>query len=155
MVDLYFTDPEDHTYDWKGLGSRKRYIAKLLKESTAKWKIVVGHHAIRSIAHHGDTIELVNQLLPIQQESTPYLCNPNVNIHANNVDFYMNGHDHCLQHISGNVSNIQFLTGGGGSKAWRGDVHGTEIGFNFSSDLASACTADSLGAFPSFVNFSN
>ncbi|KAF6144566.1 hypothetical protein GIB67_006058 [Kingdonia uniflora] len=117
MVDMYFTDPEDHTYDWKGLGNRKRYIAKLLKdvelalkESTAKWKIVVGHHAIRSIAHHGDTIELVNQLLPILQ--------------ANNVDFYMNGHDHCLQHISDNVSNIQFLTSGGGSKAWRGDVHG-------------------------------
>lgn len=36
-----------------------------LKESNAKWKIVVGHHPIRSAAHHGDTKELVNQLLPI------------------------------------------------------------------------------------------
>lgn len=38
-----------------------------LRESTAKWKIVVGHHAIRSIGHHGDTQELIQQLLPILQ----------------------------------------------------------------------------------------
>ncbi|KAG4982875.1 hypothetical protein JHK87_027624 [Glycine soja] len=36
-----------------------------LKDSTAKWKIVVGHHPIRSIGHHGDTKELIRQLLPI------------------------------------------------------------------------------------------
>ncbi|XLR17332.1 hypothetical protein S83_045270 [Arachis hypogaea] len=39
----------------------------------------------------------------------------------NNVDLYINGHDHCLQHISSLESSpIQFLTSGGGSKAWRG-----------------------------------
>lgn len=38
-----------------------------LRESTAKWKIVVGHHAIKSIGHHGDTQELISQLLPILQ----------------------------------------------------------------------------------------
>lgn len=38
-----------------------------LKKSSAKWKIVVGHHAIRSIGHHGDTQELINHLLPILQ----------------------------------------------------------------------------------------
>lgn len=38
-----------------------------LRESTAKWKIVVGHHAIRSVGHHGDTQELINRLLPILQ----------------------------------------------------------------------------------------
>lgn len=57
-----------------------------LKQSHAKWKIVVGHHTIRSAGHHGDTEELVNQLLPI--------------LEANNIDLFINGHDHCLQHIS-------------------------------------------------------
>lgn len=38
-----------------------------LRESTAKWKIVVGHHPIKSNGHHGDTQELVAQLLPILQ----------------------------------------------------------------------------------------
>ncbi|KAL0318945.1 UNVERIFIED_CONTAM: Purple acid phosphatase 17 [Sesamum angustifolium] len=36
-----------------------------LKESRAKWKIVVGHHPIRSVGHHGNTKELVDRLLPI------------------------------------------------------------------------------------------
>ncbi|KAK8969651.1 Purple acid phosphatase 7 [Platanthera guangdongensis] len=38
----------------------------------------------------------------------------------NGVDLYINGHDHCLQHISSRGSQLQFLTSGGGSKAWRG-----------------------------------
>jgi hypothetical protein len=36
-----------------------------LKQSKVTWKIVVGHHAIRSVSEHGDTMELVQQLLPI------------------------------------------------------------------------------------------
>jgi hypothetical protein len=41
-----------------------------LSESSAKWKIVVGHHSIRSIGHHGDTKELVSKLLPILKVNT-------------------------------------------------------------------------------------
>ncbi|KAH7845025.1 hypothetical protein Vadar_034301 [Vaccinium darrowii] len=114
FVDAYFNDPEDHIYDWRGIYPRKKYVSNLLKDldlalrqSAAKWKIVVGHHAIRSVGHHGDTHELVDRLLPI--------------LEANNVAFYMNGHDHCLERISCYKSRIQFLTSGAGSKAWRGD----------------------------------
>uniref|UniRef100_A0A5B6ZBY4 Purple acid phosphatase n=1 Tax=Davidia involucrata TaxID=16924 RepID=A0A5B6ZBY4_DAVIN len=114
--DKYFTELDDHTYDWRGILPREKYLSNILKdvdlalrESTAKWKIVVGHHTIRSAGHHGDTTELVTQLLPILQ--------------ANNVDLYINGHDHCLEHISSHDSPLQFLTSGGGSKAWRGGVN--------------------------------
>ncbi|XP_022735153.1 purple acid phosphatase 17-like [Durio zibethinus] len=114
FVDKYFTEP-DYTYDWRGVEPRKTYLANLLKDldtalkkSTAKWKIVVGHHAIRSVGHHGDTPELIKFLLPI--------------LKANNVDLYINGHDHCLEHIASLDSSIQFLTSGAGSKAWRGDL---------------------------------
>ncbi|KAG6673100.1 hypothetical protein I3842_16G094700 [Carya illinoinensis] len=128
FVNDYVTDTEGHTYDWRGIQSRKGYIANLLKdvesaleESTARWKIIVGHHAIRSVGHHGDTKELEKWLLPILQ--------------ANNVDFYMNGHDHCLEHISDSDSGIQFLTSGAGSKAWRGDIKGLNGGsLNFFYD---------------------
>ncbi|MBA0828517.1 hypothetical protein Goarm_013189, partial [Gossypium armourianum] len=42
-----------------------------LRESTAKWKIVVGHHTIKSAGHHGNPHELAIHLLPILQvEST-------------------------------------------------------------------------------------
>jgi len=115
FVDKYFKEPKDDVYDWRGTLPRKQYLSNILmdldlslKESSAKWKIVVGHHTIRSAGHHGNTDELVLQLLPILEE--------------NNVDLYINGHDHCLEHISSPRSRIQFLTSGGGSKAWRGDV---------------------------------
>ena len=36
-----------------------------LKQSTAQWKIVVGHHTIRTAGKHGDTEELVQLLLPM------------------------------------------------------------------------------------------
>ncbi|XP_047176800.1 purple acid phosphatase 17-like isoform X2 [Vigna umbellata] len=128
FVQEYFTEPKEHKYDWRGIGPQKPYVNNLLKdlelalgESTAKWKIVVGHHAIRSVGHHGDTQELVEKLLPILQ--------------ANNIDFYINGHDHCLQHISDTESPIQFLTSGAGSKAWRGDIKQTNLrGLNFFYD---------------------
>ncbi|KAJ4848924.1 Purple acid phosphatase 3 [Turnera subulata] len=114
FADKYFHET-DHTYDWSGIQPRETYLSTLLKdldlglkESTAKWKIVVGHHTIKSAGHHGNTVELNARLLPILQE--------------NNVDLYINGHDHCLQHISSSDSPLQFLTSGGGSKAWKGDI---------------------------------
>ncbi|XP_048318826.2 purple acid phosphatase 17 [Ziziphus jujuba] len=114
FVDDYYTD-KDHSYDWRGVTPRSDYLHNLLKDleialkdSNGKWKFVVGHHAIRSAGHHGDTIELKKYLLPI--------------LRANNVDMYMNGHDHCLEHFSSLDSPIQFLTSGAGSKAWRGDI---------------------------------
>ncbi|KAG5059433.1 hypothetical protein JHK87_000462 [Glycine soja] len=76
FVDQYFFKPKDHKYDWRGVLPREKYLSKLLKDleialkdSTAKWKIVVGHHPIRSIGHHGDTKELIRQLLPILESN--------------------------------------------------------------------------------------
>ncbi|KAK7273980.1 hypothetical protein RIF29_15049 [Crotalaria pallida] len=114
FINHYFIDFE-HTYDWRGVSPRKIYLnnllknfEKALKESTARWKIVVGHHPIKSISHHGDTPELIKHLVPILKE--------------NDVDMYINGHDHCLQHISSKDSPLLYITSGAGSKAWRGDI---------------------------------
>ncbi|CAN6295836.1 unnamed protein product [Urochloa humidicola] len=109
----YWTHPGKHHYDWRGVAPRGKYLANLLenldeamKKSTARWKIVVGHHTMRSVSDHGDTKELLKLLLPVLKE--------------NGADFYINGHDHCLEHISSRDSPIQYITSGGGSKAWRG-----------------------------------
>ena len=110
---LKYWDEPDHNYDWRDVAPRDNYIQTLLhdldlalKESTATWKFVVGHHTMRSVSDHGDTQELLDLMLPV--------------LKANGVDLYINGHDHCLQHISSEDSPIQYLTSGGGSKAWRG-----------------------------------
>ncbi|XP_049354198.1 purple acid phosphatase 8-like isoform X2 [Solanum verrucosum] len=127
FVDDYFTNPKEHTYDWRGVLPKDKYLNDLLKDldlalskSTAKWKMVIGHHTIKSAGHHGIITELAQQLVPILEE--------------HDVDFYINGHDHCLQRIGSIDSKLEFLTSGGGSKAWRGDVKGwnpTELKFYY------------------------
>ncbi|KAI3975949.1 hypothetical protein MKX01_016632 [Papaver californicum] len=75
FVDKYFTELGEYTYDWSGISPRKSYIAKhleevqiALKESNAKWKIIVGHHPMTTAGHHRDTKEIVEQLLPILED---------------------------------------------------------------------------------------
>ncbi|CAN6295834.1 unnamed protein product [Urochloa humidicola] len=123
----YWTHPKQNHYDWTGVGPREKYIANLLKDldeamkkSTAKWKIAIGHHTMRSVSHHGDTEELLQLLLPI--------------LKVNGIDFYINGHDHCLEHISSRDSPIQYFTSGGGSKAWRGFFKPNEDSLKFFYD---------------------
>uniref|UniRef100_J3N0M1 Purple acid phosphatase n=1 Tax=Oryza brachyantha TaxID=4533 RepID=J3N0M1_ORYBR len=123
----YWTDPGEEHYDWRGVAPRDAYIANLLKDvddamkkSTATWKIAVGHHTMRSVSAHGDTQELLELLLPVLKE--------------NDVDFYINGHDHCLEHISSRDSPIQYFTSGGGSKAWRGVFRQNEDKLEFFYD---------------------
>lgn len=31
FVEKYFTDPEDHVYDWRGVLPRKTYVSNVLK----------------------------------------------------------------------------------------------------------------------------
>ncbi|ONM62625.1 Purple acid phosphatase 3 [Zea mays] len=68
----YWTHPGKHRYDWRGVAPRGKYIANYLKDmdvamkrSTARWKIVVGHHTMRSVSEHGDTEELLELLLSV------------------------------------------------------------------------------------------
>ena len=57
-----------------------------LERSMAPWKIVVGHHPVRSNGRHGDTPELLSVLPDMLTERK--------------VDFYINGHEHDLQDIT-------------------------------------------------------
>jgi len=94
-----------------------QHLDEAMKKSTARWKIVVGHHTMRSVSEHGDTEELLKLLLQVlkvtfqklpQLVSTfrkvhnnpQFFCEIFLTIQDNGVDFYINGHDHCLEHIS-------------------------------------------------------
>ena len=69
-----------------------------LAASTAQWKIVVGHHPIYSGGEHGDTAELIENILPL--------------LHEHKVQAYFNGHDHDLQHLQAGAVNL-FDSGAG------------------------------------------
>ncbi|HYV04366.1 MAG TPA: metallophosphoesterase [Blastocatellia bacterium] len=75
-----------------------------LKKSTAKWRIVYGHHPIYSDGDHGDDQELIERLLPVLK---------------NRVDAYLAGHDHVLNHIKPESGVQFFISGGGGQRLYR------------------------------------
>ncbi|MEH3041469.1 MAG: metallophosphoesterase [Sphingomonas paucimobilis] len=83
----------------------KRQLAWLdhaLSQSRAKWKIVTGHHPIRSGGSgHGDQPEIIAQVLPI--------------LNRHGVQAYIAGHDHDLQHIR--RDRIDMIQCGGGMEA--------------------------------------
>ncbi|KAK3120333.1 hypothetical protein QOZ80_9AG0685930 [Eleusine coracana subsp. coracana] len=114
-------------FDWRQVAPLTTYVETLvqdldsaLTESTASWKIVVGHHPISSGCEHGNTTELRQLLLPVLEK--------------HGVDIYLNGHDHCLQRITSVDSPLQLLTSGGGSKAWAGKFKATSDKLEFLYD---------------------
>lgn len=76
-----------------------RWLSHKLKHSTANWKVVYGHHPIRSNGYHGDTPILVDKLLPI-------VCT-----HA---DLFVSGHDHDLQLLDSDCGIPLVVSGAAG-----------------------------------------
>jgi tartrate-resistant acid phosphatase type 5 len=109
-----FTDTspfDEHSYntssDTSGITEQdtleqKNWITNMLQTSSAMWKIVVGHHPLYSGGVHGDNATLINRLSTV--------------FDANDVDYYIAGHDHNLEYLTHEGSDVQFLISGGGSK---------------------------------------
>lgn len=99
-----------------------RWLEKELSESSARWKIVLGHHPLYSNGEHGSNKELASLLEPILAR------------HA--VDFYLSGHEHDLQLLKP-VNGVNYVISGGGGKhrnvTWRDNTvyAGTNLGFAF------------------------
>jgi hypothetical protein len=77
------------------------WLDKALSESNAKWKIVVGHHMIRSHGVYGDQKFMMKKLKPILDKFS--------------VDMFLSGHDHDLQLIKHPDDTFyQAISGAGG-----------------------------------------
>jgi tartrate-resistant acid phosphatase type 5 len=81
------------------------WIENTLKASTADHILVVGHYPVYSACDHGNTDTLIASLLPMLKQ---------YNAH------YLNGHDHCQEHIvEPGVSVNHFLVGMGSFCCYR------------------------------------
>jgi len=76
------------------------WLNTTLATSTADWLIVVGHFPVFSGGEHGDQAELIERLKPLLDQY--------------NVDAYLCGHDHNLQHLQS--ESVNYFLSGGGSK---------------------------------------
>jgi tartrate-resistant acid phosphatase type 5 len=68
------------------------------------WRMVVGHHTIRSFGKHGKDTRLQSLVLPLLQE--------------NKVDFYLSAHDHNRQVIVRDGEPYYLISGGGGENVY-------------------------------------
>lgn len=75
------------------------WLEESLRASSARWKIVVGHHPIISAGPHGEETALVREVKPLLEK---------YGVHA-----YFNGHEHNLQYAVD--SGVHYLTSGAGS----------------------------------------
>ena len=79
------------------------WLESELKKSTAAWKVVYGHHPLKSDGEHGDdtyTRKLGALLLPV--------------LKAGGADVYLAGHDHDMQYLKPEGDLNLFVSGGGG-----------------------------------------
>lgn len=85
-----------------------------LKKSAAAWKVVYGHHPLKSDGEHGDDVYTANVrdlLLP--------------RLEKGGADVYLAGHDHDMQHLKPEGDLHLFISGGGGKghRALRPSYH--------------------------------
>ena len=73
------------------------------------WKIVFGHYPCYSGGNYGGSLTLQEEVLPIMK--------------ANNVDFYLSGHDHNQQHwvTRSDPTGIEHITTGAGGRSLYGE----------------------------------
>eukprot|EP00756_Hemistasia_phaeocysticola_P022057 Hpha_TRINITY_DN15810_c1_g6::TRINITY_DN15810_c1_g6_i1::g.191328::m.191328/K14379/ACP5; tartrate-resistant acid phosphatase type 5 len=85
-----------------GDDTQLQWLDGVLSNSTADWKIVMGHFPVHSATkgEHGDTPSLKKFLEPILEK--------------HNVLAYFSGHDHILQHIS--INGVNYLGSGAGAR---------------------------------------
>ncbi|HTR41439.1 MAG TPA: tartrate-resistant acid phosphatase type 5 family protein [Pseudomonadales bacterium] len=96
----YFEEPTYANVSKENVPAQLAWFKQALSNSKAQWKIVFAHHPIYSGGDHGDTAELIENVLPLMQE--------------HGVQAYFNGHDHDLQHLM--AGNINLFCSGGGSQ---------------------------------------
>jgi len=110
FIEEYFNRSWAHSVDG-GLSSQsievqKTFLSNALKASNATWKIAIGHHPFYSNGYRGGSSELVSELGHMFEEYE--------------MNLYLNGHDHDLQHVHPPGKLTHFFTSGAGSKTNRG-----------------------------------
>ncbi|MEL6492661.1 MAG: metallophosphoesterase [Cyanobacteria bacterium J06621_3] len=77
------------------------WLRKELEQSSARWKVVFGHHQVYSSGRYSSDIQLVRELSPIFSEY--------------GVQLYINGHEHHYERTNP-INGTTYVTSGNGAK---------------------------------------
>lgn len=114
-----------------------QWFEEEVKRSKAQWKIVVGHHPMRSYGHYGDLQPLLKSLKPLFDKY--------------GVQFYLCGHDHDLQFIKNPNDNFHCIISGAGGGA-RDTAYGEHSLFAATNGGFVIMETDTNYAYVSFIN---
>ena len=93
----------DVKIDGQDTDTQLKWLDGALGSSTAKWKIVIGHHPIQTVTGgKRNTPELIARLDPL--------------LRKHKVKIYINGHDHNFQYLD--HDGINYITNGAGSQVY-------------------------------------
>lgn len=111
-IDFFYLDTSPFVTDYRhtkvaiddqDTAAQVKWLDAALGASTAKWKIVIGHHPIYTVTGgKRNTPELIAQINPL--------------LHKHGVRIYINGHDHNLQYLQ--RDQIHYITNGAGSEVY-------------------------------------
>lgn len=108
MIEDYQQHPGEYAVADQDAAAQLRWLEDELKQSTARWKIVVGHHPIYTVGKRKKAIgggiqkELEKALLPLLEKY--------------HVQAYLAGHEHDLQVIRRPGGTVTHLVSGAGSE---------------------------------------
>lgn len=141
----YEINPEDSELNKGSIEDLKKQDVKIqlnwldsvLSASDAKWKIVAGHHTVYSGGSHGNTPELIDDLKPLLEKY--------------NVNLYLAGHDHDMQHLRETGSNVNYFVSGAGSQLRTAGKISSTL-FSQSSNGFLAVSITNAGISASFIS---
>lgn len=122
-VEFFMLDTQKMMTDKDDRAQQAKWLEENLLKSKARWKVVVGHHMIRSHGIYGDQEFMLKSVKPLLDKY--------------GVDIYICGHDHDLQYLKAKSDNFHCLLSGAGGGA-RNTSYGensifaeTNGGFNY------------------------
>ena len=77
------------------------WLERALAASSARWKVVYGHHPIFSTGPDGNTKEMVEEVLPV--------------LKRHRADAYLAGHEHVMEYLKPEGTLSFFVAGAGGA----------------------------------------
>lgn len=134
------TDGKYGDVDKQDTSLQLKWIDSVLTHSTTRYKMVFGHHPVYSAGTgHGSSPDLIARLNPI--------------LLKNQVDFYICGHDHDLQHLKNPSYFTDYLVSGAGSQTrLTGFIPGLSLFSNGDSGFALiSLSADEVKVY--FINY--
>ncbi|MGL4293161.1 MAG: metallophosphoesterase [Bacteroidales bacterium] len=117
LIGKYRQDKNDYPDASKqSLEQQLAWIGQTLKNSDAKWKIVMGHHPVFADTKKSDKErkDMQNHLMPLLDQYQ--------------VDAYLCGHIHSFQHIHPQNSEVEYFVNSSGSLARKvNEIEGTRF----------------------------